>query len=158
MTFESLTNETKDVNLVFRKFLEKYALTAPNEWRIRPFGASSPDESDVVVLTDARNLMNVAEERPNVVPIFPWRFERRFVELAKLVASGTIEDVVMCRFAYSAPRSTDLAALLCREFDLLEFLNDSHVATLFASIAEDRLANVVAKLENGCVCSVEVNK
>ncbi len=152
MKFESLTNETKDVNKIFRQFLEKYAGSAPDQWRIREAGLKA--DPIAVDLTDARELIGVKED-PNIIPLFPWRFERRFVELAKLVSTQTVEEVVMCRFSCTAGVNRDLASILYREFDLLEWLNDSRIVSLYAAIGGGRFANIIAKLENGCVCSVE---
>lgn len=166
MNFESLTNETKEVNAIFRKFTEKYAIPVPANWRIRSESDSNSqadltgNADETVELTDGSELIdrinpNDTAQKKKIIPIFPWRFERRFVELAKLVAGKTVENVVMCRFSCTASAETKLAAILYREFDLLEWLNDSKIVSVYATIADGKFANVIARLENGCVCSVE---
>lgn len=176
MNFESLTNETKEVNAIFRRFMEKYAVPVPAPWRICDQADSAIEnktaslnitsqntasqDTDAIELTDGSELIDQidstdSDQTGKIIPIFPWRFERRFVELAKLVAGQTVEDVVMCRFSCTATAGTKLAAILYREFDLLEWLNNSKIVSVYATIAEGKFANIIAKLENGCVCSVE---
>lgn len=92
------------------------------------------------------------------IPLLPWRNERRFVELKRLVDSRTVEPVSMCRFACTssgAPMGLD--AILYREFDLAEWLLGSPITTLHASVTAGRAANAVVRLASGVVCSIEAS-
>ncbi|MCK6489404.1 MAG: hypothetical protein L6R48_13935 [Planctomycetes bacterium] len=88
--------------------------------------------------------------------LLPWRCERRFVELRRLVESRTLEDVSTLRFAaldHAGLRS--LRAQMLRELDLCAFVAGAEVASVFAVCDRDRAANVVAALANGVRASVE---
>lgn len=160
MAFGSLVGGQEDVNTVFRALADKYALAVPDGWVL---AETLPDKKNTITLVPGTALVDASGGGKtccpcdSIVPLFPWRKERRFVELAKLVASKTVEEVVMCRFSCTVkPNDLSLAAILYREFDLLEWFNDSRIVSLYASITLDRFANILVRLENGCVCSVEV--
>ncbi|MDO4573655.1 MAG: hypothetical protein Q4D98_00410 [Planctomycetia bacterium] len=113
-----------------RKLGEKYAVTIPADWE------------------------------PEKMPLLPWRQERRFVELKNLVTEPTVENVVMCRFSCNTtPEFATLEEILYRELDLCEFLVGSEIAGLYAAITTAaggaRFANLLVRLANGVVCSVE---
>ena len=87
------------------------------------------------------------------VKLLPWRPERRFIELKKLVDGKTLEDVSTLRFAaMSAEKS--LEKLLYREFDLCAYLGESPIASVFA-VVSGGTANAVVKLADDKSCSVE---
>ena len=56
-----------------------------------------------------------------VVNLLPWRVERRFIELKKLIEDHTLEDVSTLRFCAMSTEQ-NLIQLLYREFDLCSFL------------------------------------
>lgn len=88
------------------------------------------------------------------IRLLPWRVERRFVELQKLVTGKTLEDVSTLRFAaMSAAKSLD--ELLYRELDLCAFLGGSAIVSTFAVFGGCKIANVLVKLADGKSCSVE---
>ncbi len=88
------------------------------------------------------------------VALLPWRVERRFVELKKMIDGGTLEDVSTLRFAaMSADRP--LTQLLYRELDLCEFLAGVPVVRTFAVVSGMRVAHVVATFADGRSASVE---
>ncbi len=150
MSVQSLVSSSKDEDVVFRALASKYAVDVPESWILR----NEPDVStEKTCLCPGTKL---ASQFANAIPLFPWRCERRFVELAKLVATKTVENVVMCRFSCTGKKNASLKEILYREFDLLEWFNASPIKSLYASIADNRFANVLVRLENGCVCSVEV--
>ena len=91
------------------------------------------------------------------IPLLPWRLERRFVELRRLVESGTVEPVLMLRFSCQTDgRQMPLAAVLYREFDLAEWLMRSEIVSVMASI-NAQAANVVVRLAGGTIGSVEAH-
>lgn len=88
------------------------------------------------------------------VPLLPWRKERRFFELKNLVDNKTLEDVSTLRFSWIASGKS-LAKLLYRELDLCEYIGESPIVSLFATLGGDKAANVIVKLADSKSCSVE---
>ena len=85
--------------------------------------------------------------------LLPWRVERRFIELKKLVDGKTLEDVSTLRFA-SMVSGGGIERLLYRELDLCAFLGEASVRSIFA-VLNGATANLVVKLTDGKSCSVE---
>lgn len=95
----------------------------------------------------------------NWVPLLPWRFNRKFIELKNIVESQTIEDVALMRLScLSKERDLwPLKAILYKELDLCEFLSGSQIASLHHfSDKSGESVNIVVKLENGVLCSIEI--
>jgi hypothetical protein len=93
--------------------------------------------------------------RAGSVPLLPWRSQRRFIELKRLVDEQVVTPVLMARFACQTDGSLlDLAAILYREFDLAEWLLSSPIEAVTASITGP-VANVIVRLATGVVCGVE---
>ncbi len=87
--------------------------------------------------------------------LLPWRVERRFVELKKIVEGGTLEGVSTLRFA-SCRAGGDLREILRAELDLAEFLGGAGVVRVFAVMGqEQRTCNVVLRLANGLSGCIE---
>lgn len=89
-------------------------------------------------------------------PLQPWRCNRRFVELAKLVETQTIEDVCLLRFMHMSDQGTSLDDLLYREFDLCEYLGKGKIVSLHAVFTDGCTGNAIVKLDNGVIASIEV--
>lgn len=83
-----------------------------------------------------------------IVPLLPWRVERRFTELKKIVDGKTLEDVSTLRFATFAAGGT-LDALIMPQFDLAAFLSGSAVTQVYATRGGDTACNVLFRLGNG---------
>ena len=88
------------------------------------------------------------------IPLLPWRKERRFFELKNLVDTNTLEDVSTLRFAWIASEKT-LPQLLYRELDLCEYIGESPIVSIFATLGGDKTANAIVKLADTKSCSVE---
>lgn len=89
------------------------------------------------------------------IPLLPWEFERRFIELRNLVTLGRVGKMCTYRIGHTAKRGTDLFELLAREIGILEFTVASKVKEIFA-IAGKNTLNCIAETENGCVCTIEL--
>ena len=88
------------------------------------------------------------------VPLLPWRVERRFVELKKIVDGKTLEDVSTFRFAsFSAGNDPVKAAV--RELDLAAYLANSPINRIFAVRNGDAACNILARFQNGMSASIE---
>lgn len=131
--------------------VQKYAVPAPPGWTLH----AGPDD------TSGPHAMLpgwTALERPvgaGCVPLLPWRSQRRFLELKRLVDEHVVTPVCMARCACQTDGAAlDLAAILYREFDLAEWLLSSPICDVTASI-QGPVANVIVQLANGIVCGVE---
>jgi hypothetical protein len=141
-----------DVNAALRRLTEKYAVSTPAEWHCHD-GVDPPDAPEILAVGWAL-LPRVTVA--NAVPLFPWRNERRFVELKRLVDNRTIEEVSLCRFScVTTGAPMGLAAVLYREFDLVEWLTGSPIVSIHASMAAGRFASVLARVQSGIIVSVE---
>ena len=90
------------------------------------------------------------------IPVFPWRTNRKFVELQKIISGNVVEHACMLRFCCLTDEHTGLPALLYREFDLCEYIGQSRIQSLHATFTGGRGGNVIVKLENGIIGSVEI--
>ena len=88
------------------------------------------------------------------VALFPWRVERRFVELKKIIDSQTLEDVSTFRFA-SFSSGGDCVKAATRELDLAVYLSGANLVQLFAVRNGDAACNILARLNGGISASVE---
>jgi hypothetical protein len=91
------------------------------------------------------------------VPLLTWRSNRKFTELKKIVSARVIENVCMLRFScFGSSDTWSFEALLYREFDLCEFLSGGRIMSLHATITAGQAGNVIVRLDNGIIGSVEV--
>ena len=88
------------------------------------------------------------------VQLLPWRVERRFVELKKIVDGKTLEDVSTFRFAHFSAGG-DPVKTAVRELDLAAYLADSPIDRIFAVRSGDAACNILARFRNGMSASVE---
>ena len=79
----------------------------------------------------------------------PWRCNRKYVELAKMVSSGTLENPCLLRFCHLTGEGTPLEELLYREFDLAEFISGQKIVALHAVLTGDCSGSVIIKMDNG---------
>lgn len=93
----------------------------------------------------------------NDMPLLSWRFNRRFIELKNIVSDQVVENVSMLRFcSLGDSKLWSLNALMYREFDLCEFITGSRIAYLHATLSYGLAGNIIVKLENGTIGSVEI--
>jgi hypothetical protein len=138
-----------DLNEALAGLLQKYAVDVAEPWCL---GCGGP--SDALILQSG--CCADADLPKQAIPLRPWRTERRFQELRNLVENETISPLLMCRFACITDGQTlPLAAALYREFDLAEWLGGAPIAAIYAAIDGELATNVIVRLENGVVCSVE---
>lgn len=87
----------------------------------------------------------------------PWRCNRKYVELSKMVSTKTLEHPCLLRFCHLTGEGTPLDELLYREFDLAEFISGHIIVALHATITDNRSGSVIIKLDNEIIGSVEVS-
>ena len=129
----------QEMNAALQWLREKYAVAA-----------------DGVLAECVDNMGAAAELKCNdgtTVKLLPWRIERRFFELKKLVDDKTLENVSTLRFAWMTSNKS-LEALLYRELDLCAFLGESAIRSIFATV-NGKTANLIVKLFDTKSCSVE---
>lgn len=143
-----------DLNEALAGLLRKYEVDVAEPWQL---GFQATPESPENVLTLMPGWNCCGNDLPKgTIPLLPWRHERRFLELRNLAGNETITPVLMCRFACMTDAATlPLNGALYRELDLAEWLGGAPIATVYAAADGERAANVIVRLENGVVCSVE---
>lgn len=128
----------QNMNAALSTLREKYAVAAAGE-----------------LIEDTGHVAGVRLKTESaIVTLLPWRVERRFIELKKMIESDTLEDVSTLRFAAMSAEQS-LEQLLYRELDLCEFLGDALIVRSFAVAAGSRVAHVVATLADGKSASIE---
>lgn len=143
-----------DPDALMRRLAGKYAVEVPQGWHLTKATGESPVGAITLLPGWA-----VWDREPSeaLLPLLPWRSERRFVELKRMIEDRTLEALSMCRFScLTDGRSMDLPAVLYREFDLAEWLAGSPIEAVTASIQAGRWANVIVRLAGGVVCGIEV--
>ena len=91
------------------------------------------------------------------VPLLTWRSNRKFIELHNIVSNNTVENVSMLRFScFGSSDKWSPEALMYKEFDLCEFLGGAAIKSMHAVISDNLAANIVVKLGNGVIGSVEI--
>ena len=137
--------------------LAKYSVVPEFGWRFSPNGldGDSSISDDALTLVPGSSCLG-SPLNSDVLPLLPWRDERRFIELRQIVETRTVDPVLMCRFACLADGETmALENILYREYDLVEWLCGSPIERLYATVGNGRSSNVVARLASGIVCSIE---
>ena len=129
----------KEMNAALQRLREKYAVSANGTLTAAASGSYG-----------AAAELEFGTDR---VKLLPWRVERRFCELKKLIDGKTLEDVSTLRFAWMRSGGS-LESLLYRELDLCAWLGESQIRSVFA-VVNGRTANLVVKLRDGKSCSVE---
>ena len=130
----------KEMNQVLQQLREKYAVAADG----------------VIIAADADSIGNAAALKladGTVCKLLPWRIERRFVELKKLVDGKTLEDVSTLRFL-NLRTAPCVSCLLYRELDLAAFLGESKLTSVFA-VGNGKTMNLIVRLADGKSVSVE---
>lgn len=108
-------------------------------------------DSEAQISADGKRVTVSGED----IGLLPFESERRFVELRGLVTGGRVGNMCTYRIGHTAPKGTDLMALLYREAGIVEFTVDSKIKEVFA-IAGGSAMNCILETENGCVCTVEL--
>jgi hypothetical protein len=138
-----------DLHRYFCNLADKYGIIIPKTWRLSFCNGMEADFCTVW------GMCGVVSER-EFVPLFPWRFERRFFELKRIVETKTIENVVLCRFSHITDGSVlNLPSILYREFDLIEWITNTKIISCFSSVYENKFANTLVRLSDGSIASVE---
>lgn len=141
--------KTDRINSVFLSLCTKYGLPDPDRWGLRLEKGDCSSEIISLILKKGKEELRI--------PLFPWRQERRFLELGRLIESKTVENVVLCRFScFIGNRKGSLESILYRELDLAEWLNGSTITSLYGTRGGTQFMNLLLHLSCGAICSMEV--
>lgn len=88
--------------------------------------------------------------------LLPWRHERRFIELKNLVSTGTVSGISAIRACRIDKKGTDILSMIYREIDLCQWILGSKVSSINYFANGSSAVNLIAKLESGVVCTIEV--
>ena len=108
-------------------------------------------EKDLELKDDNTILINGEE-----FPVFPHRFERRFIELQKLVCDGTLFGVSVMRTARIVENGSNIFNELYRELDICQYVLKRKIKTITA-VQNDNVINVIAVTEDKIVCTIEIS-
>ena len=108
--------------------------------------------SDAKISADGRSVRIGGE----VYPLLSHRFERRFVELRRMLHDGTVSGVSAIRCGNVGTSEKSLDELILRELDVCRFLSGREIVSIAAFGRDGRAENLIAVLDNDVVCSIEV--
>ena len=145
-------NNSYNMEVALSGLLKKYNIREPRDFRLSQSGSSS----GLNLLPGWMWITTSLAE--NQIPLLTWRLKRKFLELKKIVEDATIENVCMLRFSSMGNRDEwDLNSLLYREMDLCEFIGNGEIVSLQAVICNSQTGNVILRLDNNILCSVEIS-
>ncbi len=88
-------------------------------------------------------------------PLFAHRYERRFVEMRRLLHDGTVTGLSALRCGRITARSVPLMDTIRRELDLCRFLTGHEIVSVTAFLRDDRAGMLLAEMDDGVVASIE---
>jgi len=132
--------------------LRKYNIQEPQDFRL-----TQPGSLNGLNLLPGWTLIDTPLDEKQI-PLLTWRLKRKFLELKKIVQDSIIENVRMFRFCSMGNKDEwNWPSLLYREMDLCEFIGDGKIVSLQAVISDNQTGNVILRLDNNILCSVEIS-
>ena len=128
----NMQNTLKTPEEGLKKLLEKYGVQAPS-----------------FTLGEKTLTVNGVQ-----IPLFPWRFERRFTEMKRMLTDGTLGAVCSIRAMRTAGRDESLQEILYREIDLCQWWADKPVSQVFC-VENGQCANLILRFEGNATCILE---
>ncbi|MEI7829994.1 MAG: hypothetical protein WCI31_09500 [Prolixibacteraceae bacterium] len=130
--------------------LEKYNIKP-----LQPFHLYKKRRVDSLQLLPGYNFEDSNLEK-HQIPLLSWRFNRKFLELKRIVDNAIVEDVYLFRFCCMGSKDNwSLSSLLYREMDLFEFIGNSKIISVQAVISDDQVGSVILRSDNNVLCSIE---
>lgn len=108
-------------------------------------------EKNVELKDDNTILINGDE-----LPLFSHRYERRLIELRKIVCDGTLFGVSVMRTARIVENGSNIFNELYRELDICQYVLKRKIKTITA-VQNDNVINVIAVTEDKIVCTIEIS-
>lgn len=105
-----------------------------------------------VTLKDKNTAIINGEE----LPIFPHRYERRIIELKKLVCGGTLFGISVMRSSRIVEKGKDVFDELYRELDICQYVLQRKIKTITV-IQNDNVLNAIAVTDDKVVCTLEIS-
>jgi len=145
-------NENISLEKSLSGLLKKYNVESRTDFQL-----THKDYSEGLLLIAGRQMID-STNLENKIPLLIHRLKRKFIELKKIVEEGTIENVSMFRFSCMGAKDIwDLKSLLYQELDLCEFIGGGKINSFNAVFSENKAGNVILRLDNNILCSVEVS-
>ena len=88
------------------------------------------------------------------VPLLPWRCERRFVEMKKLLSDGNLGGICSMRAMRTAGRDETLDEALGREIGVCLWLSGENAAQIFC-VRNEGCANAILRFVGGATAIIE---
>ncbi len=86
--------------------------------------------------------------------LLPWRYERRFIELKKIVDT-TVGNISHFKIMSINPSTSDLNYIVKRELDIAEYVSSLKITEVFKAENDD-VASVICMTESGAVFTLEI--
>ncbi len=148
----NVNKDNKDIEKALTMLLEKYSIKP-----LQSFHLFKSGDIDALNLLPGYSFADSNLEK-NQIPLLVWRVKRKFVELKKIVEDAVIENVCLFRFCCMGSKDKwTLSSLLYREIDLFEFIGDGKVISVQAVISDEQVGNIILRLDNNILCSIEVS-
>lgn len=90
------------------------------------------------------------------IPVFPYRNERRFVELKNIVHNGTLVEVSVMRVSRITEAGKDVYEELYREFGICQYVLQRKIKSVMV-MENGNVLNAIATTEDGIVCTLEIS-
>lgn len=148
----NIVKENMDIEIALAILVEKYGIQTKKTFHL----SDNKDDNSLQLMPG--NLFENGSPGINQIPLLTWRYKRKFTELKKIVDDAVIQDVCLYRFSQLGDKDkSSLFSLLYREMDLLEYIGNSKILSVQAVISDDQVANVILRLENNSLGSIEVS-
>ena len=147
----NIKKDNNDVEKALTELLEKYSIKPPHPYHLFKAGNANALSLFPGYVFEGTILEKIQ------IPLLTWRVKRKFVELKKIVEESVIENVCLFRFCCMGSKDKwSLKSLLYREMDLFEFIGNGKIISVQAVISNDQAGNVILRLDNNALCSIEV--
>lgn len=94
----------------------------------------------------------------NDVPLLYWRLRRSFIELKNVAIEGVIGQVCLQKSRIISSRNRwSFRDVIYREADICEYIGEGVVKSVFAVRNGEHGVNVIARLDTGVLCSMEIS-
>lgn len=141
-----------DLDRALTELLDKYSIKPS-----MPFHLYDDGNKDDIIMLPGYHFQDPVLKF-NQIPLLTWRLRRKFVELKKIIDDAVIENVCLFRFCCLGSKDEwSLAALLYQEMDLFEFIGNGNIVSVHAVISDDQSGNIIVRLDNNSLCSIELN-
>lgn len=149
-------NITKEMNIeeMVSNLMNKYGITPKFNFCINGEANSGNHR---VNLVDPSKLIEQKSDDSHI-PLLYWRVKRKFIELKNILDDHVVKDPCLLRSSFIGNKdSGTLKSMSYRELDIIEFITGQKIISVTAILVENHTANILLRLNNGALCSVEIS-